>query len=225
MPCTPEMLKNVPLFALLDDEEAAVLAAQVERREFAPHQRIYKIGDPGERAYFLVSGSVRVTIFDNDHQEVLIDQPSAGEFFGFASMMDQTPHQTQAEAVEPTVCIEIDRTDTQPLLQNQKPHAGIDMLTVLWPSRCTLAQQLVRGRATRNPNEVIEEESYVRRKACRPGGRVSADHGRSSFRLASCWSSIRPSTWIYGEVPAWDPYPFILLNLFDLYARRPFRLP
>jgi len=30
MPCNPEDLKTVPLFALLDDDERAVLAAQVE---------------------------------------------------------------------------------------------------------------------------------------------------------------------------------------------------
>ena len=33
MPCAPEMLRKVPLFALLDDEESAVLAAQVEDRK------------------------------------------------------------------------------------------------------------------------------------------------------------------------------------------------
>jgi hypothetical protein len=30
MACNPDMLKQVPLFALLDEEEIAVLAAQVE---------------------------------------------------------------------------------------------------------------------------------------------------------------------------------------------------
>src|SRR5580693_3459822 len=100
MACNPEVLKHVPLFALLDEEETAVLAGQVEVKTFAPRQRIYKIGDPGGRAYVLVSGSVRVTTVDEDHQEVVVDQPSAGEFFGFASMLEQTPHQTDATSVE-----------------------------------------------------------------------------------------------------------------------------
>src|SRR5258707_13181396 len=109
MACNPSILRQVPLFALLDDEEAAVLAAQVEVKHFSPRQRIYKIGEPGERAYVLVSGSVRVTTVDEDHQEVIVDQPSPGEFFGFASMLEQTPHQTNAAAQEETVCIEVDR--------------------------------------------------------------------------------------------------------------------
>ena len=70
MPCPAEVLRQVPLFALLDDEEAAVLAAQVEIREFQRRQRIYKIGDPGDRAYVLISGEVEVKTIDEDHQEV-----------------------------------------------------------------------------------------------------------------------------------------------------------
>ena len=102
MPCSPEVLRGVPLFGLLDDDEMAVLAAHVEIRTFAPRQRIYRLGDPGERAYVIISGAVRVTTIDEDHQDVLVDQPASGEFFGFASMLDQTPHQTNATAVEET---------------------------------------------------------------------------------------------------------------------------
>ena len=78
MACNPDVLKNVPLFALLDQEETAVLASQVELKTFAPRQRIYKMGDPGGRAYVLVSGAVRVTTVDEDHQEVVVDEPAAG---------------------------------------------------------------------------------------------------------------------------------------------------
>src|ERR1700744_287102 len=111
MACSPEILKNVPLFALLDDEELAVLAGQVESRTFAARQRIYKMGDAGDRAYVVISGRVQVTTVDEDQQEVLVDEPAAGEFFGFASMIDQSIHQTNAMALEQAVCIEIDRHD------------------------------------------------------------------------------------------------------------------
>src|SRR5713101_2270836 len=155
MACNPEALKQVPLFALLDEDETAVLASQVELRKFVPRQRIYKMGDPGGRAYVMVSGTVRVTTVDQDHQEVVVDEPADGEFFGFASMLEQTPHQTNAIALEETVCIEVDRNDIAVLLQ-RKPHAGMDMLTVLG-RQFHASQQLVRVRATRNPNEVIEK--------------------------------------------------------------------
>src|SRR5438093_2339506 len=142
MACNPDVLKQVPLFALLDDEETAVLAGQVELKRFAPRQRIYKMGDPGGRAYVMISGRVRVTTVDEDQQEVVVDEPASGEFFGFASMLDQTPHQTGAIALEETECIEVDRNDIAVLLQ-RKPLAGMDMLAVQG-RQFHASQQLVR---------------------------------------------------------------------------------
>jgi CRP/FNR family cyclic AMP-dependent transcriptional regulator len=210
MACEPEILKNVPLFALLDDEETAVLASQVEVRNFATRQRIYKMGDPGDTAYVMVSGRVRVTTIDEDHQEVVVDEPNAGEFFGFASMLEQTPHQTEATAIEETTCIEVDRNDISVLLQ-RKPLAGMDMLTVLG-RQFHAAQQLVRVRANRNPNTVIEEKSTL-------GERIAdsvAHFGGSWAFIIAFGVTLCVYTIINIRLgrAAWDPYPFILLNLF-----------
>ena len=152
MACDPETLRQVPLFALLDDDEIAVLAGQVELRNFAPRQRIYKVGDTGGRAYIVISGAVRVTIIDEDQQEVVVDEPGAGEFFGFASMLDQTPHQTSAFAVESALCVEVDRHDIMVLLE-RKPHAGMDMLAVLG-KQYHGSQELVRNRPRAIPTKL-----------------------------------------------------------------------
>src|SRR5262249_49112110 len=144
MACSPQVLRQVPLFALLDDEETAVLAGQVEHKHFSARQRIYKIGDAGGQAYVIVSGTVRVTTVDGDGPEVIVDEPAIGEFFGFASMLDQTPHQTNAVAVTEVECLEVDRKDIAILLE-RKPLAGMDMLTVLG-KQFHGAHQLVRLR-------------------------------------------------------------------------------
>src|ERR1035438_900791 len=210
MPCKPEVLRQVPLFALLDDEEAAVLAGQVEIKNFSARQRIYKMGDPGGRAYVVVSGIVRVTTVDEDHQEVVVDEPGPGQFFGFASMLDETLHESSAVALEETVCIEVDRHDIAILLQ-RKPMAGMDMLAVLG-RQFHASQKLVRVRAARNPNEVIEEEETL--------GEHIADHVAS---FGGSWTFIISFGIVlvtYAGLSAglgqrsWDPYPFILLNLF-----------
>src|SRR5215470_4963539 len=143
MACEAATLKDVPLFSLLDDDELHVLAAQVEVRRFVARQRIYKMGDPDGHAYVMLSGSVQVTTIDKDQQDVVFDEPSSGDFFGFASMLDQTPHQTNAFAMEDSVCLEVDRDDIATLIR-QKPHAGLDMLTVLG-RHLHAAQDLVRG--------------------------------------------------------------------------------
>src|SRR5579872_150757 len=209
MACDPTILKQVPLFSLLDDDEASVLASQVEVKTFAARQRIYKVNEPGGRGYVLVSGRVRIATVDEDQQEVVLDEPSYGEFFVFASMLDGTPHQTNATATEETTCVEVDRNDIAILLQ-RKPHAGMDMLSVLGKQFHT-AQQLVRGRASRNPNEVIEQESTVGERIA---DRVAGFGGSWTFILSFLVSLV-----VYSLINvalrgrAWDPYPFILLNL------------
>jgi CRP/FNR family cyclic AMP-dependent transcriptional regulator len=209
MACNPEVLKHVPLFALLDEEETAVLAAQVELKSFAPRQRIYKMGDSSGQAYVMVCGKVRVTTVDEDGQEVVVDEPAHGEFFGFASMLERTPHQTNATSMENTQCLEVSRGDIATLLEH-KPHAGMDMLTVLG-RQFHASQQLVRLRAMRNANEVIEEKSTLPDRI--------AD---SMVQFGGSWifiigflvlSSIYTAFNIYLRGSAWDPYPFILLNL------------
>jgi CRP/FNR family cyclic AMP-dependent transcriptional regulator len=210
MPCDPIELKHVPLFALLDDEELAVLAAQVDLKTFAARQRIWKIGDPGMHAYIMLSGSVQVTTVDQDHQEVVVDKPGHGEFFGFASMLDQTPHQTNAVAMEKTNCVEVSREDIAILLQ-RKPMAGMDMLTVLG-HQFHASQQLVRIRASRNPNEVIEEKYTFGERIA---DMVASFGGSWTFIIVfGVWLVAWTAANVLLRGRAWDPYPFILLNLF-----------
>jgi uncharacterized membrane protein len=87
----------------------------------------------------------------------------------------------------------------------------MDMLTVLG-RQFHASQQLVRSRALRNPNEVIEEKATV-------GERI-AD---AVARFGGSWTFIITffvvlSLYMGMDVAlgrsAWDPYPFILLNLF-----------
>jgi len=210
MPCDPDELRHVPLFEKFDDEEMAILAQQVELKRFAPRQRIYKMGDPGERGYLMVSGKVRVSTFDEDQEEVVVDEPEHGEFFGFAAMLDQTPHQTTATALEETTCIEVDRKDIATLLE-KKPMAGMDMLAVLG-RQFHASQRLVRLRAARNPNEVIAEETTLGQRIA---DRVAAFGGSWKFINAFLIVLVIYSVInIYLGSKAWDPYPFILLNLF-----------
>ena len=210
MPCEAHELRHVPLFSLLDDDELAVLATQVELRPFAPRQRIYKLGDPGDRAYVLMSGAVSVTTIDEDQQEVVVDTPNHGEIFGFASMLEQTAHRTTATATQESICLEVDRNDISALIE-KKPLAGLDMLTVL-ARQIHASQDLIRVRAARNPNLLIDEDETF-------GERI-ADHVASfggSWTFIILFAIVLSIYTVINVMlgnKAWDPYPFILLNLF-----------
>lgn len=99
MPCDPSVFEDIPIFSLLDAEERAVLAEQVEVHRFAARQRIDKAGDAGQKAYLLLSGQVQEILIDEDHQEVVIDAPGIGDIFGLASMLSDSPQRTSAIAL------------------------------------------------------------------------------------------------------------------------------
>ena len=210
MPCDPDELRHVPLFALLDDDEARILSMQIETRKFLPRQRIFRAGDPADHGYVVMSGKARVAATDEDQQEVIVDEPIHGDFFGFASMLQETEHQTIAVALEETVCLEVGRDDLEELLK-RRPMAGMDMLTVQ-ARQFHATQKLVQNRMARNANELIEEQSTF--------GQRLAD---SVARFGGSWSFIilfAMALVTYSGINvslhdrAWDPYPFILLNLF-----------
>jgi uncharacterized membrane protein len=153
---------------------------------------------------------VRVTTVDEDQQEVVVNEPAPGEFFGFASMLEQTVHQTDATATSDTECIEVDRNDILVLI-HRRPRAAMDMFAVLG-RQFHGVQQVIRSRSLRPPNEVIEEQATL--------GEHVAD---AVARFGGSWTFILLFSMVltvYTAINvsladrAWDPYPFILLNLF-----------
>jgi CRP/FNR family transcriptional regulator, cyclic AMP receptor protein len=210
MACDASVFEDIPIFSLLDADERAFLAEHVELKRFSARQRIYKVGDPGQRAYVMVHGKVDVVMLDADNQEVVIDRPGNGEIFGLSSMLSASPHQTTAIALEDTTAIEVDRTDLSELLQ-RKPLAGLDMLTMVG-RQFRAAQDLVRMRAARDPNEVIDEQlSFGDRVA----DSVAQFGGSWTFIIAfGVVLVVYASVNVVLAGRAWDPYPFILLNLF-----------
>jgi CRP/FNR family transcriptional regulator, cyclic AMP receptor protein len=208
MTYTADELSHVPLFSLLDKDELAILAQQVELREFEPRQRIYKAGEPSASGFVVMSGAVRVTLIDEDGQEVVFSEPGHGDFFGFASMLENSAHGTTAVATEPTTCVVVDREDLVQLVM-RKPMSGLDMLTVL-AREIHSTQRIVRGRAARNPNDVFDENETVGEKVA---DRVAGFGGSWTFIIMFLVGMA-----VYVAINAiikkpWDPYPFILLNL------------
>src|SRR6266446_5537288 len=209
MACDPNVFAEVPIFSLLDADERAILADHVELRRFGGRQRIYRVGDPGSRAYIVLTGRVEVSMVDDEQRPVVVDTPQHGEIFGLSSMLAESPHLTTAVALDDTSVIEIDRNDIAALLQ-RKPMAGLDMLTMVG-KQFRAAQELVRMRAVRNPNEEIAEAETLSDRVADSVARFGG-----SWRFIGSFAAALV-VWVIANqmLPRpWDPYPYILLNLF-----------
>ena len=205
----PDVFNEVPLFQLLDAEERRVLAEQVSMRTFKEGQVIYKAGDTGGLAYLIQKGVVHVTIKDANYESIIVDIANDGGLVGMSSLLAGEEHQTTAVAMEDTTAIEIDRHDITALLK-VKPLAGLDMMTIV-EKQLRAVHELMRTRVTRNVNEEIEEKETFGEKAADGVARFGGSWG---FVIMFGVILLIYVTINSSLSNPWDPYPFILLNLF-----------
>jgi len=205
----PKIFNDVPIFELLDEEEKKVLAQQVSVRTFKKGQAIFKAGEPGGLAYIVQKGLVHVFIRDANNENIVLDIADEGGIVGMSSLLAEENHLTSAFAIQDTTAIEIDRNDIIALI-SAKPMAGLDMMTIV-EKHLREAHEMMRQRVTRNPNVEIEEtETFGERLA----DGVARFGGSWGF-VASFGIVLVVYTFINSELKQpWDPYPFILLNLF-----------
>jgi CRP/FNR family cyclic AMP-dependent transcriptional regulator len=205
----PDIFNEVPLFSLLDPDERQVLAQQVSLRSFAEGETIFKTGDPGGVAYLVQYGRVNVSITDISLENVIVDVVESGGLLGMSSMLAGAEHLTTAVAVERTCAIEIDRNDIKTLLQ-RKPHAGLDMMTMI-EKQLRATHELMRTRVSRNPNMEFEESETL-------GERLADGVAKfgGSWKFVIMFGAVLVVYVLINNRIArpWDPYPFILLNLF-----------
>jgi CRP/FNR family transcriptional regulator, cyclic AMP receptor protein len=96
-----------------DDEDAAMLgttydidvitAGRGEVLSFADGATIYFCGDPGDCAYIITRGRVRLG------NAVMIEMLRTGEIFGELALIDHGPRDISAQAMGPTEVVAIDR--------------------------------------------------------------------------------------------------------------------
>lgn len=202
------LLADVGFFKFLDEDERAVLSQQIEQHTFPAGTTIFREGDPGGIMYVIRSGKVDLWLYDEDHQRVVLATFEEGEFFGELSLLDQEARSATATTVTETEVLVIDRLDLR-LLFAQKPDAALDVVSALG-NRLRLTSDIVRSRAARNANEVIEERLTV---GDRMADKLAAFGGSWKFILT--FGALLITWMIFNSITAqpFDPFPFILLNL------------
>ena len=205
----PDLFNDVPLFQLLDAEERRVLAEQVSMRNFKKGEVVYRAGDPGGLAYLIQKGVVHVTIQDANYENIIVDIANDGGLVGMSSLLAGEKHQTTAIAMEDTSAIEIDRHDIAALL-SAKPLAGLDMMTIV-EKQLRSVHELMRTRVSRNVNDEIEEQETLGEKVA---DGVAKFGGSWGFVISFGVILLIYVTINSSLAKPWDPYPFILLNLF-----------
>jgi len=94
------LLRNVPLFAGLDDEHLRALGRTIERRSFARNATIIRAEDPTDSLYIVISGRLKVLMSDTHGREVILSILGPGEFFGEMGLLDDSPRSATVMTLE-----------------------------------------------------------------------------------------------------------------------------
>lgn len=154
---TLEALRSVPLFASLDDHAAKELRSLLREKTVPQNTALFHQGDQGNAMYLIESGRVRISIRDEDEQELTLAELAQGDFFGEMSIIDGRQRSADARVLEEARLAVLSRDDFLRFVRT-KPDVALEMLSAL-TDRLRRTDELLRSRVSRNANE--EEEARM----------------------------------------------------------------
>jgi len=206
---TLEALRSVPLFASLDDDAARELRSLLSDKSVAQNTRLFRQGDKGDAMYLIESGRVRISIRDEEEQEVVLAELAQGDFFGEMSIIDGRQRSADANVIDDAQLAILSREAFLTFVRSN-PDVALEMLSAL-TDRLRRTDELLRSRVSRNVNEEQEARLTVADRAAD----LIAEFGGSwkfiilSIALIIVWIIFNTFILIRG----FDPAPFAMLNL------------
>jgi uncharacterized membrane protein len=206
---TLEALRSVPLFASLDDEAATDLRSLLSDKKVPQNTRLFKQGDKGDAMYLIESGRVRISIRDDDDQEVTLAELAQGDFFGEMAIIDGRQRSADAKVIEDAQFAILSRDSFLSFVRSN-PDVALEMLSAL-TERLRRTDELLRSRVSRNANE----EEKARLTLADRAADLIAEFGGSwkfigvSIALIIFWIIFNSIILVKG----FDPAPYQMLNL------------
>jgi len=90
------VLKNVPLFADLTDQELGLLAESGNRRTLPAKNVVFQEGEPGDVLLIILLGKVKVFLSGSDGKEFILTILGSGNYFGEMAILESAPRSATA---------------------------------------------------------------------------------------------------------------------------------
>src|SRR4026208_281739 len=105
------VLKAVPIFASLPEEQLRMLTMVVTRKSAPRSTTIMAGGGPTHSLYIVLSGRLKVMMSDSDGKEVILSILGPGEFFGEMGLIDDEPRSASVVTIESCELLSIAKRD------------------------------------------------------------------------------------------------------------------
>jgi CRP/FNR family cyclic AMP-dependent transcriptional regulator len=213
MPTRSELLANIPLFALLDDQERTSLAMRLDDIRFPAGATLFTAGDPGDSMFIIVSGEVEIFFRNNTGQRIALEIAAPGHFIGEIALLVGGARSASAVATQDVEALVVDRGDLDEFLR-ACPAAALDLLGATG-RRLRESADLLRHTATRDANETAED---TRTAVMKIADTISEFSGSLPFLFIHCviffiWIILNVGPLARTAYGAWDPFPFGLLTM------------
>jgi CRP/FNR family cyclic AMP-dependent transcriptional regulator len=96
----PHILKTVPLFSSMTDEQLRLLQPCLQQRSYPRSSFILRAGEETDALYIVVSGRAKILIPDEQGREVILAVVGPNEFFGEMGLLDDLPRSASVETLE-----------------------------------------------------------------------------------------------------------------------------
>jgi len=114
------LLSRVALFEILADEDLHQLAAEMERRQLAAGETLFRRNDAGSSLFILIEGLLNVRVdLKGEGTEETVGQLSPGDFFGEMSLLTGEPRSATIQTRTPAVVYEICHTAIGHLIEKR----------------------------------------------------------------------------------------------------------
>jgi CRP/FNR family transcriptional regulator, cyclic AMP receptor protein len=208
MPADPRLLRTIPLFIGMDDDERAAIAAIMDEQQYRGGEVIFRAEQTGGTLYIIQSGQVELSIIDDDKEKLVLELLESGDFFGELSLLDGGSRSATATATQRTDTLVLDRHEFLDLML-QKPHMAQDVMVAL-AKRIRRTDNLLRRRVSRNVNEIADEKLTIGQRIADV---IAVFSGSIPFLVLN---AVFFAVWLvvnaFPEL-AFDPYPFGLLTM------------
>ena len=104
-----DSLRVCPLFAQLEPDALAELAARLRRRRYRRNEVVFHQGDPGDTLHVIAEGAMKIVLPSPEGDEAIIATLRSGDFFGELALLDGGTHSATVTAVEPAMTLALPR--------------------------------------------------------------------------------------------------------------------
>jgi CRP/FNR family transcriptional regulator, cyclic AMP receptor protein len=185
-----ERVRDASFFSVLTDGELSVLLKIAKIRKFSKGHIIFEEGDTRAALHIILRGKVKISLYDEEGKEYVLDMIASGGFFGELSMFDELTGFANIAATEETECVVIQRQDFVNLLMGN-PAFTVSVVKTL-VNKLRAANERIKGLAFLNvESRILKYLSDIAEKSgVRIKDRVIIERGPTQVEIAnSCGCS------------------------------------